>query len=252
MLMIGNAMEVKRDDLKAIRTPTATSTWRPCGHYEAVQTLIERAEARGMKLRSERYAIMPGRLYPTPGVAVELPGGRMFASLDFEPIPGIELPPGIFPSAGLKNSHDRSTAFSALCGGKLVLCSNGVMVADKIVTRRHTSGLELIASIDAALDEFRASLGRFNDMHAALNNWRLSKTKAHSLVVELARAGAFASSDILPVISEFESPTYPEFRAPTAWHLYQASTEAALKKQSPQRQTEGFKALNSVLMANLN
>jgi len=34
----------------------------------------------------------------------------------------------------------------------------------------------------------------------------------HSLIVELARAGAFSSSDILPIVTEFENPRHEEFK----------------------------------------
>jgi hypothetical protein len=71
------------------------------------------------------------------------------------------------------------------------------------------------------------------------------------LVVELAQAGAFASSDILPVVREFENPRHPEFAEKNGWNLYQSCTEV-MKSQSPGRQVEGFKSLNQVLAAELN
>ena len=48
---------------------------------------------------------------------------------------------------------------------------------------------------------------------------------AHRLIVELARAGAFSSSDILPVAQEFENPRHVEFRERNAWNLYQGCKE---------------------------
>jgi hypothetical protein len=80
---------------------------------------------------------------------------------------------------------------------------------------------------------------------------RLSRVRAQALVVEFAKAGAFASSDILPVLHEYENPQHDEFRAHTAWTLYQACTER-MKTQSPARQVDGFKSLNNVLQPMLN
>ena len=64
-------------------------------------------------------------------------------------------------------------------------------------------------------------------------------------------AGAFSSSDILPVVQEFENPRHREFNDKNAWSLYNACTEQ-MKSQSPARMIDGFKALNSVLTAALN
>ena len=133
----------------------------------------------------------------------------------------------------------------------MFVCANGVLSAEHIISRKHTSGLDLVASIDAALDAFMESLRGFNQTYEQLRSRRLNRTKAHSLTVELAQAGAFASSDILPVIREFECPRHVEFKERNAWHLYQGCTEI-MKAQSPSRQVDGFKALNQVLAAALN
>ena len=107
------------------------------------------------------------------------------------------------------------------------------------------------AAIDEAINAFLESINNFQQTYARLRSWRLSVAKAHHLAVELARAGAFASSDILPIVNEFESPRHAEFKERNAWALYNAVTENA-KRQSPARQVEGFKALNSILLPALN
>ena len=251
MLMLSKAHEIARRDLALIPTPDRTDSWRPIPHADVVDVLTERARSRGLSIRGERYAVMSGALYPTPGQRVELPGARLFGSIDFEPITGMPFPAGCTPSAGIRNSHDKSFSLSILSGARVFICANRVLSAEHIVARKHTSGLDMVESIDKALDAFMDSIRAFQDTYKRLNDWRLTRTKAHSLIVELARAGAFASSDILPVVAEFENPRHPEFKAPTGWNLYQGCTEI-MKSQSPARQVEGFKALNTVLNANLN
>jgi hypothetical protein len=251
MLMISNAVEMPRASLAKIRTPEPTDTWRPVPHADVVDVLTERASSRGLKIRNERYAVMPGALYPTPGQKVEIPGARLFGTIDFEPIQGLPFPAGCTPSAGLRNSHDKSFALSILSGARVFVCSNGVLSAEHIVARKHTSRLDLVASIDLALDAFMDSIRSFQELHTKLNAWKLTKVRAQSLTVELARAGAFASSDILKVVDEYEKPRHAEFKDRTAWSLYQASTET-MKAQSAARQVDGLKALTQVLTYNLN
>lgn len=53
------------------------------------------------------------------------------------------------------------------------------------------------------------------------------------------------------MIQEFENPRHLEFQEHNAWNLIQAST-GIMKSQSPSRQVDGFKALNQVLVTELN
>jgi hypothetical protein len=151
----------------------------------------------------------------------------------------------------LRNSADKSFALSVLSGFRVQVCSNGVLAGDFIISRKHTSGIDLVESVEKALDFFLLSLRDFNTTYERLRAKQLRRTTAHSLIIELAQAGAFSSSDILPVVREFEQNRHPEFREKNAWSLYQSCTEI-MKTQSPARQVDGFKALNQVLVAELN
>jgi len=216
-------------------------------HADVVDVLTERAGARGLRITSERFAVMPGYLYPTPGMSVELPGARLFGSLDFAPMPNMPFPPGCTPSAGIRNSHDKSFSLSILSGARVVVCANGVLSAEYIVARKHTSRIDLVESVDHALDAFMGSIRGFQVTYERLRSCRLTRMRAHSVVIEMARAGAFSSSDILPVLDEYEHPIHEEFAERNAWSLYNAAT-ARMKTQSPGRQVDGFKSLNAVLV----
>jgi hypothetical protein len=251
MLMLSHANEASRDDLYSVSTPEPTDTWRPVPHIDVVNTLTDRAAARGLVVKNERFALLDGTLYGEGGIQTRIPGARLFGSLDFAPIPDMPFPVGCAPSAGIRNSHDKSFTLSILSGARVFICANGVLSAEHIISRKHTSGLDLTESIDTALDAFMESLKGFNESYERLRARRLNRVKAHSLVVELAQAGAFASSDILPVVREFENPRHVEFAEKNGWNLYQSCTEI-MKSQSPGRQVDGFKSLNQVLTAALN
>src|ERR1035437_1671827 len=204
MLMLSHAAEVSRDELYNLATPEPTETWRPVPHIDVVNTLTERAAARGLVVKSERFALLDGTLYGEGGMQTRIPGARLFGSLDFDPIPGMDFPSGCTPSAGLRNSHDKTFALS-------------ILSAEHVISRKHTSGIDLLESIDEALNAFMASITGFNELFQRLNARRLTRTKAHSLVVEAARAGAFASDSILPIVAEFEQPKHEAFKERTAW-----------------------------------
>jgi hypothetical protein len=251
MLMLRKGSEVTREQLRDIQTPEPTDSWCPVPHFDVVDTLTARAQACGLKIRQERFAVVDGSLHSEFGEPTRLPGARLFGSLDFDPIPGMPFPQGCTPSAGIRNSHDKTFALSILSGARVFICENGVLSAEHVISRKHTSGIDLLDSIDNALNAFMASIQGFNEMFQQLNARRLTRTKAHSLVVEAARAGAFASDSILSIVQEFENPQHEAFRERTAWSLYNACTER-MKVQSPARQVDGFKSVNSVLVAELN
>ena len=247
MLMLSHATEVPRAALRDIPTPPPTDTWRPVSHADVVETLTQRAGARGLRITAERFAVLSGTHHPTPETTIELRGARLFGSMDFAPVSGMLFPPGCTPSAGVRNSHDKTFSLSILSGARVLVCANGMLSAEHVVSRKHTSGIDLNAAIDDALNAFLDSLRGFQATYERLRGWCLSRADAHSLIVELARAGAFASCDILPVVNEFENPQHEEFRERSGWSLYQAASEV-MKKQSPARQLDGFKALNCVLL----
>ncbi len=251
MLMLSHAAEATRDDLHRVETPEPTQSWKPVPHIEVVNTLTERAASRGLIVKAERFALHDGTLYSANGIQTRIPGARMFGSLDFDPIYGMPFPAGCAPSAGIRNSHDKSYTLSLLSGARVFICANGVLSAEHIINRKHTSRLDLTESIDTALNAFMESLRGFYESYERLRSRRLNRTEANSLVVQLAQAGAFASSDIIPVVREFENPRHLEFAEKNGWNLYQSCTEI-MKTQSPGRQCDGFAALNKVLTAAMN
>jgi hypothetical protein len=248
MLMFNPAVRtVRRADLAGLPVPRRTRSHRPIPHHDAADALIEAAEDRGLKVRSERWSVADGAMYPEAGSRLHVPAARLFGTIDFEPIPGIDLPDGVTPSAGLRNSHDKSFALSVLSGGRVFVCSNGVLAGEHIISRKHTSGIDLGEAIDRALDAFMNSVRGLGEMIERLRAQRLSRQRSHSLIVEAARAGAFSSAMIIPVLNAYENPEHREFRPRTAWSLMNAGTEV-MKRQSPARQVEGLKALTDVLV----
>ncbi len=250
--MLDKAVPVKVKELADVPCPAPTDTWSPIPHAEVVDVLTKRVREKGLRVRDQQLTLVDGALYPSPGVKVEIKGARLFGKLDLEPIPGVEFPDGCIPSLGVRNSTDKSYALSILAGARVLVCSNGVLAGEYVVTRRHTSGIDLGESIDRALDMFMESVKDFGELYELLRGQRLSMTKAKSLVVDCAAAGAIPSAHILPVVREFEKPKHREFRQRNAWSLYNAITEASFKRMSPQRAADAYRPLNEALVGEVN
>ena len=251
MLMLTHGRELTREQMRPIPTPPPSATWKPVGHFEAVQTLVKCAEARGLRVACEQYSLMNGRKTFVAGTPEKMSGARLYGSIDFAPSPALPLPFGCRPSAGIRNSHDRSFALAILSGTRVIVCQNGVLSAEHTVARRHTAGLDLRSSVNAALDAFVSSIRVFGERYERMKGLSLGREKARSLLVDLAEAGAIGQSEILRVAHEFERPRFLEFERQSSWSLYNAVTEI-LKRHSAPTQVKNFRALNTVFDSLLN
>jgi hypothetical protein len=148
------------------------------------------------------------------------------------------------------NAHDKSSALQFIAGGQVAVCSNGMRVGDIVIKRRHTSGLDIGAHVDAVFAKFVESSQAMPEMVKALQAQSLNDSQALGLIVDAADAGAISSQQILPVVREWREPSHEDFRPRNGWSLYNAHTEV-MKRQSPARQQTGFKALNEVLYPSL-
>ena len=252
MLMLGGARQVSRVDLASIATPRKTASWKPLRHKLVADTVIARAEKAGLTVRNERWAVMDGALYPEPGARVDVPSGRLFGTVDFERVEGIDLPDGLTPSIGIRHANDKTLALSVMAGARVFVCANGVFSGSEyVVSRRHTSQIDLKQEVDAALEAFLDSVRGLGGLVGCLQARRLTPRTAHSVVIEAAKAGAYASSHILDVVRAYEEPEHREFKPRTGWSLYNACT-SVMKRQSPARQVDGLKALSSVFISRAN
>lgn len=254
MLMLEGNEPLTRDELARIPTPPATRTHQPVGHADVANAVMEIAHRRGFKPIEEHWMIQGGALYPEPGIRVPLHGARMFGTVDFEPdaellrqvgVPA--LPETLVPSIGIRNSHDKSFSLSVLCGARVVVCANGMMVGEYHIRRKHTSGINLFEQIEMAMDAFVRCTGAIVNQVRELSLAALDERHANHLVVEAAREGAFSSSQILDIVRGYQEPQHEEFQPRNRWSLYNACTEV-MKKQSPARQSDGFRSLNRVLL----
>lgn len=243
MLMIEESAKISRLEMSFLPTPNRTDSWKPVRHASVVETMIEKASRHGLTVKNETYACLNGKL---DGVVIK--GANLFGTIDFHTPTGIDFPAGCGPSAGIRNSNDKSFALSILSGARVFICSNGVLRAEHIVSRKHTAHLNMREQIDEALGQFMESISGFNKGYERMVNRRLTHDQARSTIVELSMQGAFGPQMIVPIVKEFENPRHAEFKEPNAWNLYQAATEI-MKAQSPTRQYEGLKALTTGMNA---
>lgn len=98
--------KVTRGELKAIRTPAASSTHQPLPHHAIVGALVETLSFRQISVVQDEYAVSGD-------------GMKMFGVLDLE-----TTFDGCRFSIGVRNSNDKSMRLALTVGYRVLVCDN--------------------------------------------------------------------------------------------------------------------------------
>lgn len=136
-------------------------------------------------------------------------------------IPVVHTPTASLPalpnhtfSVVIRNSVNQSRALSVLFGLNLRLCSNGVVFGDvtSSVRRKHTIPSDdptpvLSALLIPVLQSYETVLTRHFSWESSLRTCEVSPAQASDICVRAVRASVISSSDIIPVLDFFSSPS---------------------------------------------
>ncbi len=243
MLWLDKGCElIRRSDLASIPTPAATATHQTVPHAFLADTIEDAAIERGLKITKEQYGLSQDNQ-------------RLYGSVDFTSI-GFQLPPGIVGSIAVRHSHNKTMAVSILAGGRVSICSNGMMYSSgeiDAVRRRHTSGLNITDLVGMYLDEYISSLYQMNNFYDRLS-CKITDMRAKVLIHDAFIETKVLAPKYLPAVSEryFNSEQHREqFPERTRWSLYNSMTEI-IKRVSPQLQIDGHRRLVEALDPALN
>jgi hypothetical protein len=241
MLESGNTATI--DQVRAVQTPRASSTWKPVSHRDVLDRVFKEASDRGLEYDFDAL-LRDGKLH-NDGESIPVPGAHCYFKMLFHPCPDLRAPAGTSYTLVGINTHDKTQALAFVSGAEVSVCSNGMRIGDIIVKRKHTNGLNLGDHVHEVFNQFMDGQGMAHQMVNGLREQRLTDQRAINMIVDAADAGAIPSRNILPVVNEWRKPRHEEFQPRTGWSLYNAHTEI-MKRQSPSRQRDGFRALNEV------
>jgi hypothetical protein len=170
-LVYKNSRLVTRDQLPSLPTPEATRTWRPIAHTDLVGAIDRELGQRGMTIRAQKYAI-------------QRDGARLFGVMDLSR----DMTGEFSASMGLRTSNDKSMAVEIAVGVRVFVCDNLAFSGDLIALRRkHTSGFDLEAEIERALDRYEAQLGVLHGRIDDLQNSKILGDDAKALIFDIFR-----------------------------------------------------------------
>lgn len=198
-------------------TPDATDTWKPVPHGDIITEITSQLDHSNYQVAHQEYLVANK-------------GKRLFGTLTLED----KINPEVTMALGVRNSHDKRMSFGMAVGGLVIVCSNMMFAGDVIYTRKHTSGINITESVRDIFTQLPDRFEQLEKNYERLKMEGISSSEAEHFVIQAAREGAIPSCDIVPVLDEFLSPSFPDFEDQTKMNLHNSFTHIA-KKYTLQR-----------------
>jgi hypothetical protein len=120
-------------------------------------------------------------------------------------------------------------------GSRVFVCTNGCFFAEKVVGRKHTSGIldDLPSLMTKALEQTQTYVTQQHNLFERLRDVNLTDNEVHDFVVRSALDHeCITSGEIADVIEEWRKPRYEEFSPRNAWSLQNCYTEIGKRIQA--------------------
>ena len=211
------ADKLTREQLGVILPPEPTDTFKPIGHADLVQQVIEGLSFRHINVVRDEYAVSED-------------GMKLFGVMDLEA--GMD---GARYSLGIRNANDKSMRLGLTVGYRVFVCDNMAFHGDFTpVLAKHSKHFVLADAIDIGLGRMQRN---FDPMRKQIEGWRQSQLTDDQAKLVIYRA--FVEGDleapkhlVRAVHDHYFDPQYPEFQPRTIWSLTNAFT-TALKTLDP-------------------
>lgn len=201
------------EEVRAVKTPTGTSTWAPLPYGALVDHVRTTVENTGYRVCSETHAL-----------AQE--GARYFGIMAIQHVQPKQNAQAWDTILGIRNSHDKSCQISLAVGNRVFVCDNMSFHGDIKVGRRNTKYAErdIIPLLGEAFGRVVGMWGAQERRVKAYQEHELSDLQAHDLLVRVARGGGLPASRLIEAVEQWHKPAYPDFEPRNAWSLYNACT----------------------------
>ena len=214
-MFIGNSkggVLVKANDLPFIGTPDRTATWHPVSHHGMVTLLKAKIASVGLEILNEGYS-----------VAKE--GLDLFGVFDFAGTPDIGIAAGF--SMGFRHSNAKRFAIQMVAGARVFVCSNLCFSGEMItLKRKHTSGLNLRAEINMAVDRYLSKSAQLEESIIVMQQTEVSEDGVKSFLLDSVVQGVMPQALLIPSYSNYFEPQAEDCAPRNAWGVHNAVTRA--------------------------
>lgn len=212
---------VNSEELSHVTTPKSTATHRPIPHFVLRDTIADALGDRGVDFIERDVQLTHEDL-------------RAFGMFDLNQRDGVVF------QIGWRNSHDKRFAAQIAAGEEVMICANGQIFAETVVGRKHTVNIlrDLPRLVVSALDKLEGAANINSDRNVAYQEAVVGAATVRVMSITLAEQGIIPGSKILPLVHEFEKPSFDYgaagFRATnTVWGLNAAGTHVLKSYRNP-------------------
>jgi len=202
-----------RQELNTLQVPSATATYQPIPHRDALEIVEDQFKRSGFSIQKE-------------SISIGQEGLVMAAKWQLEP-EGFEAMPSHSPIAVVLNGNTRKHTLRVGFGLNCMVCTNGMFISEKSIKRKHTKNIYLDIP-DMVYDMIQSSenwYSKFMGFLEELKDFEPRREYVNDMLVRSMEAGVIASSHIRKVLNIFSDPTYEEYGNDTLYTLHNAYTE---------------------------
>ena len=202
---------------------------RPVPHVQLVSGVKDAFARRGYAVAGEQFSVSHD-------------SARLFGTLDLVPTHGAQLLVGLEGgmAVGLRHANDQAFALGVIAGLRVFVCDNLAFTGgDRLLRRKHTTGLDLEAEIERGLDRTFDAYGALTRLMHELRETRLANSAAKLLIYNLALdGGVIAPSQLGKVHAWYFTPDavasdddrdrgFADVEPRSAWAVMNAVTRVA-------------------------
>lgn len=154
-------------------------------------------------------------------------------------------------TVAVMNSYDKSCSARIIFGGRVFVCSNGLIIADRVLRTKHTTHVwdRLPNLIANAADAFEAEIKKYQQEQDALKEVCVSTESLSVFTVEIARRGILPKSRMLDFYEEVTNPSFDYgTKSLCLWNFQAAFTHLA-KQMNPVERPRAVMAFDKALRA---
>lgn len=241
-MIISNKVEIQHAMplvLKELPVPQATASYQPVGHLALIDYLRKKVEQKGFLVDqlTVNHAAKGNKMVGT--IRLTSPS---YTHEDFS------------MTLGFRNSYDKSMSLGVGVGAEVIVCANGMFLADVQQLRKHTSNVatDIHRIVDKQINYMEKMFGDYAEDVEVLKSKEITQNTMNEIVGGMFMEHELITGAQLSIIRR-EISISDNFKMlgsggnMSLWNLYQNTTEALKKSHVTKYFSDHAKAREIIL-----
>lgn len=238
--------------VKAVKPQGASDIFQPIKHIDLVNTIKKQCKANDIEITKSNWGLTNDKL-----------GLFGHITLRHKELPKIKE---MEYALGVRHANNRKMSLRFAVGGNVFVCDNMALIGDFVLSRRHTTGLELEESINEGLQSYIEQAKELPKMKPELEKIKITPELEHKILTVSAYGEEegfevngknppsirlLRPSHLWELHNEWMHPRHKDFQPRNGWSLYNCYTEI-MKQYRPDVQFKGAKQFLELIIKTCN